>query len=110
MVSSDAIVTTTLDKLITHGLYELYPPFADVSERSRLCLRVLQLRKTFTDTPKEPTNEEINTAETISVGCFLNIEIRPLIMMILLSLKPRYRLEPKILEPFGERFSGKESY
>lgn len=107
-LSSDMIITTTLDKLIAYGLYRLYPPFAEVSERSRLCLRVLQLRETFTDTPKEPTNEEIKIAERITVGCFLHIDIRPVIMMTLLSLKPRYRLEPRILEAFSDNCWGKK--
>ncbi|OAL54019.1 hypothetical protein IQ07DRAFT_560609 [Pyrenochaeta sp. DS3sAY3a] len=101
-LSGGTIMNTTLDKLIAHGLYRLYPPFADDSERSRLCLRVLQLRETFTDTPKESTHEEIKIAERISVGCFLHIGIRPVIMMTLLSLKPRYRLEPRILEAFKD--------
>ena len=48
-------------------MYKLYPPFAEVSERSRLCLRVLQLRETFTDTPKEPTDEEVKIAEKITL-------------------------------------------
>jgi hypothetical protein len=102
-LSSDTIITTTLEKLTAYGLYRLYPPFAEVSERRRLCLRVLQLRRTFTDTPKEPTHEEIKIAETISVGCFLDIGIRPIIMMTLLSLKPRYRLDPSILEAFKDK-------
>lgn len=107
-LSSDAVVTTTLGELIEYGLYELYPPFAEVSQRSRLCLRVLQLRETFTDTPKEPTDEEIKIAEKICVGCFLHVSIRPVIMMTLLSLKPRYRLEPRILEAFKENCWGKK--
>ncbi|KAJ6197787.1 hypothetical protein J3E72DRAFT_192261 [Bipolaris maydis] len=106
-LSSNTIITTTLDKLIEYGLYRLYPPFADVSERSRLCLRVLQLRETFTDILKEPTDEEVEIAQRISVGCFLHISIRPVIMMTLLSLKPRYRLEPRILKAFKDNCWGK---
>lgn len=105
-LSSDTIITTTLDKLIEYGLYELYPPFAEDSERRGLCLRVLQLRKTFTNTPTEPTDEEVKIAERISAGCFLHINTRPVIMMTLLSLKPRYRLEPKILEAFKDNCWG----
>ncbi|KAH7563654.1 hypothetical protein BM1_00701 [Bipolaris maydis] len=105
-LSSNTIITTTLDKLIEYGLYRLYPPFADVSERSRLCLRVLQLRETFTDILKEPTDEEVEIAQRISVGCFLHISIRPVIMMTLLSLKPRYRLEPRILKAFKDNCWG----
>ncbi|KAH9866075.1 hypothetical protein J1614_008639 [Plenodomus biglobosus] len=108
-LSSDGIMTTTLGKLIAYGLYELYPPFAERSERHRLCLRVLQLRETFTHTPKEPSDEEVNIAEEISVGCFLQI-IRPVVMMTLLSLKPRYRLEPKILEAFKDDRMGKKRF
>jgi hypothetical protein len=107
-LSSDNIITTTLDKLIEYGLYRLYPPFAEVSERRRLCIRVLQLRQTFADTPKEPTHEEIEIAKTISVRCFLHIGIRPIILMTLLSLKPRYRLDPSILEAFKDNLWGKK--
>ncbi|KAH7563710.1 hypothetical protein BM1_00757 [Bipolaris maydis] len=107
-LSSNTIITTTLDKLIEYGLYRLYPPFADVSERSRLCLRVLQLRETFTDILKEPTDEEVEIAQRISVGCFLHISIRPVIMMTLLSLKPRYRLEPRILKAFKDNCWAKQ--
>jgi hypothetical protein len=104
---SDAIVTTTLDELIAHGLYELYPPFAEVAQKHRLCLRVLQLRETFRDTPKEPNDEEIMIAEKIADGCFLHVGIRPVIMMSLLSLRPRYRLEPRILAAFKDNRWGK---
>ncbi|KAK5202253.1 hypothetical protein LTR41_012003, partial [Exophiala xenobiotica] len=99
----DALTTTTLDALIDHGLYKLYPPFADKAERTRLCLRILQLRETFTGIPEIHNAEEIRLAQDISAGCFPNTSIRrTVVMVILLSLKPRYRLDTKILEAFRE--------
>ncbi|EDU47528.1 hypothetical protein PtrSN002B_000889 [Pyrenophora tritici-repentis] len=70
-LSSNAIITTTLAELIDHGLYKLYPPFAEVRERDRLFLRVQQLRETFTETPEVPTDEEINNAQWLSAVCFI---------------------------------------
>jgi hypothetical protein len=107
-LSSDTIITTTLDKLIEYSLYKLYPPFAEDLERRGLRLRILQPRKTFTNTLTEPTNKEVKIAERISAGCFLHINIRPIIIMTLLSLKPQYRLEPKILEAFKDNCWGKK--
>ncbi|KAE8855594.1 hypothetical protein PTNB73_09880 [Pyrenophora teres f. teres] len=95
---SDTIITTTLAKLIEHGLYTLYPPFSEDQARNQLFLRVRQFRQTFTDAPKVPAEKEIKIAQEIATACFLHIDIRPVIMMTLLSLKPRYRLEPKILK------------
>jgi hypothetical protein len=102
----DAMLMTTLKALIDHGLYKLYPPFAEERERKRLCLRVLQLCGTFTGLPEIPTSIEINLAWRMSAGCFLNIGIRPIVMIILLSLKPRYRLDTKILEAFRQNSLG----
>jgi hypothetical protein len=102
---SDTIgTTTTLDNLTTYGLYELYPPFAEISQKTALCRRVLQLRETFMGIPKEPTNEEVAIAERISVCCFSHVDILPVVMMSLLSLEPRYRLEPRILKAFKDTF------
>lgn len=72
---NDAIATTTLEALVNHGLYELYPPFADETKRSLLYRRVLQLRQSFADTPEVPTSDEVHLAQTISVGCFLRVGI-----------------------------------
>lgn len=105
-VAGGAIVTTTLEALIDHGLYELYPPFADEAKKSLLYRRVLELRQSFKSTPEVPTPDEIRFAQAISVGCFLRIGIRPIVMMILLSLKPRYRLDFTILEAFRESCLG----
>lgn len=105
-LSSDGVVTTTLGELIAYGLYNLYPPFADVVERNSFWSRVLQLRKAFTGPPKELIGEEVETAQTISQGCFPDLDIRPVVMMTLLSLQPRYRLEPRILEAFKNNGSG----
>jgi hypothetical protein len=99
-LSNDTNAMTTLEALINHGLYKLYPPFADETEKTRLCSRVLQLRESFKGIPEVPSTEEISLAQDISVGCFLNISIRLVIMMNLLSLKPRYRLDIMILEAF----------
>jgi hypothetical protein len=99
---SDIIVTTSLDKLIAYGLYKLYPLFAEVAQKRQLCLRVLQLRETFRDTPKELTNKDIIIAERIADSCFLYIDIRPEIIISLLSLQPQYRLEPRILGAFRQ--------
>jgi hypothetical protein len=104
---SDTIVTTSLDKLIAYGLYKLYPPFAKVAQKRQLCLRVLQLRKTFRDTPKEPTDKDIMIAERIADSCFLHVDIRPEIIMSLLSLQPQYHLEPRILGAFKDNRWGK---
>lgn len=103
---SDTMAMTTLEALIDHGLYELYPPFADETEKTKLCSRVLQLRESFKDIPEVPSTEEISLAQHISVGCFLNISIRPVITMNLLSLRPRYRLDIMILEAFRENCWG----
>jgi hypothetical protein len=56
--------------------------------------------------PKEPTNGEVAIAERISVCCFSHVDILPVVMMSLLSLEPRYRLEPRILKAFKDPFWG----
>jgi hypothetical protein len=109
-LSSDTIVNTTLDKLIANGLYKLYPPFAEAEERHRLCLRVLQLRETFKAIPEKTTDEEIQIAQSISVGCFLDVGIRLVIMMTLLSLKPRHPSEPRIIEAFKDNSWGTKQF
>ena len=105
-VPHDAMVMTTLKALVDHGLYKLYPPFAVETKKKQLCRRVLQLRDTFKHVPERPTREEVSLAEKICVGCFLRIDVRPVIMMILLSLKPRFRLDGDIMEAFRENCWG----
>lgn len=97
-ITDCAVVSTTLESLVKHGLYKLYPPFADETRKGLLRRRVLELRLTFKSTPEVPTLDEIHFAQAMAVGCFRKIGIRPIIMMILLSLKPRRHLEYKIFE------------
>ncbi|KAL9057805.1 MAG: hypothetical protein Q9162_002146 [Coniocarpon cinnabarinum] len=92
--------TVTLQTLIGHGLYELYPAFADESHRGRLPHRVLGLRWPFTDHPKPPTNEECRLVTRIVNGCSLTSEHSIVLTVTLLSLKPRPRLHPGMLSYF----------
>ncbi|KAF2867146.1 hypothetical protein BDV95DRAFT_611017 [Massariosphaeria phaeospora] len=98
--------TTTLESFINHGLFELYPPFADKNYETLLCSRVLQLREVFRSPPEVPNSEEISLAQSISVGCFLDMSMRPVVMMTLLSLKPRFRLDTAILAAFRDNCWG----
>lgn len=88
-------------------MYELYPRFAEVEERKKLWLRVQQFRKAFDYGTESLTKEEIEVAENISSHCFRPAEIRPIIMMTLLSLKPRHPSHPEILEAFKSNGWGK---
>lgn len=99
---------TTLQNLIDHGLYELYPPFADEDQQTRLWLRVNDFRETFKQVPAPPTPIEIDTAYSIAHACFLHTSIRPVVMAALLSLKPRARLDPTLLETFAVTSWGKQ--
>jgi hypothetical protein len=56
---TNGIVSTILEALIDHGLYELYPPFVDEEAQTKLCLRVLELRKEFKKPPETPRVAEI---------------------------------------------------
>jgi len=106
---SDAMQTTTLKSLVDYGLYKLYPPFADENYQRGLFLRVLQLRETFLGLPERPSADEISMASRITVGCFPSINIRPIAMMVLLSLKPQYRLDMEIMEAFRKNHWGMRS-
>ena len=102
LCDSGATVRTTLEVLIRNGIYELYPPFADEGERTKLWRRVRDLRANFRRTPEAPSKAEIEHAERLSIACCPRTRLRPIIMMFLLSLKRRPCRNPQILEAFRE--------
>ena len=101
VIPTDAMATMTYQSLIDHGLHKLYPRFADEEHYGRLIHRVNQLRNSFKDSAAiAPTTEELIVAQKIAAQwCFFG-EMRAVTMATLLSLEPRFRNEPIVLQAF----------
>jgi hypothetical protein len=99
-LSENRMSTMTLQVLIDHGLYDVYPAFAVEREKESLCKRVRFLRSLFRDSPKVPTREELSKVEAIANFCCESDRMRAVIMVALLSLKPRGKSDSMILKAF----------
>lgn len=97
-----ATVITTLAQLEDLGLKSLYSPSRDFGKNT-LWLAVDDARKRIKDVSqnrKELSTNEIETAQRIATSITKKRKFRPFIMAMLLSMKPRYRIEPLILRAF----------
>jgi hypothetical protein len=82
----------TLAELEKQGIYKLHPPLAD------LWKRVQSLRRLATQSPQSPTTEELYTAQRIAGEWTANcLWYLPVVLMMLLTLKPRPRTDPMLL-------------
>jgi len=97
-----------LKALIDHGLYDLFPPFKDKGAKQLLWNQVQNLRRTFQSNPSAVTTEEINRAKTIATSCFSDKLAREMMPFALLSLKPRFQDDRRVLEEFRHVSSGQK--
>ncbi|KAF3051965.1 hypothetical protein E8E11_009365 [Didymella keratinophila] len=100
---------TTLQELVDHGLYNIFPPFADREEdpeATKLYLRVKELRA-LDEGLRVPTDEELRIAERIAAKWSRCNKMTAVIMAAMLSLKTRNDSDPAILQAFRENGLGK---
>jgi hypothetical protein len=97
-------ISTTLERLNALGLDRIFSPH----NRYDLRKAVRPMRQRIKSGPKESvTTTEWSTVETIARGiCSSNI-FRTVVTLLLLSIKPRYRLDPMVLEVFANNDWGR---
>lgn len=98
LLPKGSAATITLQKLIDLGLHKLYTPLGSEFEKSQLWRPVHRIRQNWK--PETPTDEELETAQSIAKNMTSSLSFRAVVMMNLLSIKRRIRNEPKILEAF----------
>lgn len=98
-------ITATLEQLNSLGLDEIYSP----PKRHLLWRAVDSVRETINNGPKqEVTTSEWKTIKAIAIGtCNKTSKVACVVALLLLSIKPRYRLDTKILEVFAANGWGK---
>lgn len=91
-------ISATLEQLTALGLGRIYSP----PNRHRLWKAVDPMRKEITDLPKKAvTTAEWDDATTIAQGICSGEKFKAVVTLLLLSIKPRHRLDPRILEGFA---------
>ena len=99
--TAGSTVATTLAKLNELGLGGLYSPSTHKIQANHLWLAVNGVRTAIkNEQEREPTSEELRLAQRIALGITGSKNFLPVVMMLLLSTKPRYRLSPAILKAF----------
>ncbi|PYI05903.1 hypothetical protein BO78DRAFT_419221 [Aspergillus sclerotiicarbonarius CBS 121057] len=98
--------TVSLQQMIDHGLFDLYPRLRNQDKWNLLAIRVLELREDFAQLPST-TPFEVRKAIEIAQGCFTNRWIVPFAAM-LLSLKARDPNDAEIVARLSEINSPEE--
>lgn len=97
-------ISTTLERLNALGLDRIFTPH----NRHHLWNAVDPKRKRIKCGPKESvTTTEWETVETIARGICSSKIFRTVVTLLLLSIKPRYRLDPMVLEVFANNDWGR---
>ena len=99
---------TTMDKIISMGLFDLQPAFADKSGWPYLGKSILKIRERITGQffSNKAIRGEVRKAIAIASGCFGDRWALPVATM-LLALRHRFENDPVILNGMAAMFYGK---
>jgi hypothetical protein len=106
-IPEGAMITITMEELLTSGLYQLYPDFE--LDTWRLCNRVTELRGKYLRQVHDVTPEEISFARTVAEGCCSESSFRFVLFASLLALKTRTLLDPGLQDVYSNLRHGKAS-